>query len=182
MVDSKFGFSSASRGRGVTPSHSVASSGCSSLGVLRRKVTTLQGTLGHVQHIISGIIHTSQQQGHALPLLIIQIRLLEPFAEAAPLALQALELVELRQTGRKREAVLQLLPADAAAGLEDERRGACCSARQQCSPACVRRRGVCCSGSQHPPAGLGWREGMCAAGGDGMRSVRQGIVCSLYGS
>ena len=94
MVDSKFGFSSASRGRGVTPSHSVASSGCRPWEICL-EVTTLARTLGHVQHVVARIIHTSQQQGHALPLLIIQIRLLQALAEAAPLALQALEVVEL---------------------------------------------------------------------------------------
>ena len=64
------------------------------------KFTTLEGTLGHEQHVVAGIVDASQQQRHALPLLIIQIRLLEAFAEARPLALQALELVELPRAVR----------------------------------------------------------------------------------
>ena len=68
-------------------------------------VTTLEGTLGHEQHVVARVVHTSQQQRHALPLLIIQIRLLEAFAEARPLALQALEVVELARAVGQREAL-----------------------------------------------------------------------------
>ena len=64
------------------------------------KFTTLEGTLGHEQHVVAGIVDASQQQGHALPLLVVDVRLFEPFSEARPLALQALKFVELPRAVR----------------------------------------------------------------------------------
>ena len=64
------------------------------------KFTTLQGTLGHEQHVVAGIVDASQQQRHALPLLVVDVRLLQAFSEARPFALQALKLVELPRAVR----------------------------------------------------------------------------------
>ena len=70
------------------------------------KFTTPEGTLGHEQHVVAGVVDASQQQRHALPLLVVDVRLFEPFSEARPLALQPLELVELARAVGQCEAVL----------------------------------------------------------------------------
>jgi len=77
----------------------------SSLGDILN-VTTLEGTLGHEQHVVAGIVDASQQQRHALPLLVVDVLLLQPFPEPRPLALQPLKFVELPRAVGQREAVL----------------------------------------------------------------------------
>ncbi len=74
---------------------------------MKNKLATPPGTLGHEQHVVAGVVDASQQQRHALPLLVVDVLLLQPFPEARPLALQALELVELPRAVGQREAVLQ---------------------------------------------------------------------------